>query len=157
MSFSLSARLLVFVFRWCLPLLGIALICAGWRSSHAGFVASAWLGGAIIGLGLIPAAMAYRRLRQARHLRTHGLIYWAEFAGIEINPQINISGQCPVRIVAHWQHPRTLETLEFLSPNFWFDPSPYVKEKVITVYVDKDRSGRYHMELDFLPRLSWIV
>ena len=41
----------------------------------------------------------------------------------------------------------------FISANIWIDPTEYIKEGHVTVYVDKENRSRYFIDLSFLPEV----
>jgi hypothetical protein len=78
----------------------------------------------------------------------------ASIQSVGINTDVSVNGRNPFRIVAQWQDPATSQVYVFESHNIWFDPSSYIKQKAIRVFVDKANPGKYYVDVSFLPQLA---
>jgi hypothetical protein len=114
----------------------------------------------VSGLGLVfggvGAAMLLSRWvteRQASALRQRGRRLVTRFQAVERNLSLTVNGRSPWRIVTQWLDPRTGKVHVFSSQNLWFDPTPYVDRKEITVFVDPVNLKRHHVDVSFLPEL----
>jgi hypothetical protein len=107
---------------------------------------------ASIGLGFSLSAKA--RARRAERLRREGTPVQTTFQSVNRNTSVRINGRHPFRISSQWRNPGTGEIHVFESDNLWFDPSDYVTGRHITVYIERDDPGRYHMDTSFLPRMA---
>ncbi|MEY4766014.1 MAG: hypothetical protein RI907_2687, partial [Pseudomonadota bacterium] len=54
---------------------------------------------------------------------------------------------------AQWHDAAHNELLIFKSSNLWFDPSQFIQNKKIPVYVDAADPSRYLVDLSFLPKV----
>jgi hypothetical protein len=123
---------------------------------------SLW-GGALIlgGLGavflLIGGGMILVPLRRKRvddYLLHEGVPVEAEIQSVGINTDVSVNGRNPFRIVAQWQDPATSQVHVFESHNIWFDPSSFIKQKGIRVFVDRANPKKYYVDVSFLPQLA---
>ncbi|MNC77488.1 hypothetical protein D3C75_1294550 [compost metagenome] len=57
-------------------------------------------------------------------------------------------------IRSQWLNPRTSEVHLFESDNIWFDPSDYLKDESISVFIDKKNPKKYHVDISFLPKIA---
>jgi len=73
---------------------------------------------------------------------------------VERNTGVAVNGVSPFRIATQWQDPATGEIRVFHSENVWFDPSDYLKDQPITVYLDPQNPHRYWVDTSFLPKLA---
>ena len=105
----------------------------------------------LIGLGglIVPRFWAH----QAQDLKLHGTPLETEFQDVELNGSIRLNGRSPWRIVSRWLDPARNELHLFESENLWFDPTPFIKLRRITVLVDPKNFRRYSMDVSFLPKV----
>lgn len=122
---------------------------------------SLWLGPLILGfiggvfalLGFGVGLAGVLRQRDRAYLRKRGMPVLTELQSVSaIKHRRNRGGRAAYRVVTRWQDPRTAEMHVFKSGNLGFDPSDYLKGKRITVFIDKDDPGKYHMDLSMLPK-----
>jgi hypothetical protein len=109
-------------------------------------VAFAATGGGIIGYGLWSA-------RNEALLRQHGHLVHADFQQVEINVALEVNGANPFRIIAQWHDEKNNQLYIFKSANLWFDPTRFIQDRTISVYVDLGKPSRYHVDLSFLPKV----
>jgi hypothetical protein len=123
---------------------------------------SLW-GGALIvgGLGavflLIGGGMILVPLRRKRvddYLAHEGVPVEADIQSVGVNTAVSVNGRNPFRIVAQWQDPATSQVHVFESHNIWFDPSSFIKQKRIRVFVDRANPKKYYVDVSFLPQLA---
>lgn len=105
-----------------------------------------------IGGGLILVPALIRRADQ--RLLHEGRPIEAEFQGVNVNSAISVNGRCPYRVTAQWVDPATSRVRVFQSHDLWFDPTAYIKEKALKVYLDPNNPSRYYVDLSFLPKLA---
>lgn len=91
--------------------------------------------------------------REAKELKLHGTPIDTEFQDVELNGGLKVNGRSPWRIVSRWLDPARNELHLFQSENLWFDPTPFITSKRITVFVDPNNPKRYAMDVSFLPKL----
>jgi len=123
---------------------------------------SLW-GGAVIlaGLGslffVVGAAIIVAPRLQKRgddRLMHEGVPVQADFQQVDRNTEVTVNGRNPFRIVCQWQDPTTTQVHVFESHNVWFDPSKYIQQKEIRVFIDRSNPKRYYVDLSFLPKFA---
>jgi hypothetical protein len=90
--------------------------------------------------------------RREAALRRHGRRVQARFQSVERNGSLTVNGRHPYRIFCQWQDPATGLVHVFKSKNLWFDPTAFVREPDLTVFVDPKRPRRYCVDVSFLPK-----
>jgi hypothetical protein len=123
---------------------------------------SLWGGTLILGLLggvflLVGGGLIYVPLLQARaddRLRHEGMPVQAHFQSVQFMSNIEINGRSPYRVLAQWQNPKTSRVHVFASHNLWFDPTDYIKQKEIRVFLDRGNPNNYYVDLSFLPALA---
>lgn len=78
----------------------------------------------------------------------------ADFQAVTPNTTISVNGRCPYRVTAQWLDPSTSRVRLFQSHNVWFDPTAYIKDKKIRVFLDMSNPDKYYVDLSFLPKLA---
>lgn len=89
--------------------------------------------------------------RHSKLLQT-GKPLTAQITSVEQNTALNINGRFPWRIVCQWFNSQTNELHEFTSANIFYDPSPWLKDDKITVYVAHDNLKKYYVDISHLPK-----
>ncbi len=100
------------------------------------------------GLILVPAVQQ----RADERLVHEGMPIEAELQGINVNSTIAVNGRCPYRVSVQWRDPATARVRVFQSHDVWSDPSAYVKDKKIRVFLDRNDPEKYYVDLSFLPK-----
>ena len=126
-----------------------------------GFV-SLWLGPMIVGgIGsiffLIGGGIALASVLQGRkveYLRQNGTRILTTFQSVELNTSLSVNGRHPFRVFTQWTNPSTSEIHVFESDNLWFDPSPHINNRAITVFIEPGNPKKYYVDLSFLPKLA---
>jgi hypothetical protein len=126
-----------------------------------GFV-SLWLGPMIVGgIGsiffLIGGGIALASVLQGRkeaYLRQSGTRILTTFQSVELNTSLSVNGRHPFRVSTQWTNPSTSEIHVFESENLWFDPSPHINDRPITVFIEPGNPKKYFVDLSFLPKLA---
>jgi hypothetical protein len=95
-----------------------------------------------------------RRRHAGERLLHEGIPIEADFQGVNVNSGVSVNGRCPFRITAQWQDPSTARVHVFQSRDIWFDPSKYINQRAIRVFVDKINPKRYYVDLSFLPKIA---
>jgi len=109
------------------------------------------LGGLFLLAGAAFVIFPMQKERREQQLRKRGIPLKTEFQRVERHISLKINGTRPYQIMTLHQHPLTSETREFRSHYLLFDPTPHLKRKDITVFVDKNDPGKYLVDLSFLP------
>ena len=106
----------------------------------------------LVGMGIVVATAS--KSRRDEYLRKHGTPVVAKLQSVEKNRSLRAKGRSPYRIISQWQNPVTSELHVFESNNVWFDPTEYIKDKNITVFIDRKNPGKYYVDLSFLPKVA---
>ena len=114
-----------------------------------GFLGTVFL---LVGGGMI--LLSLRRERVTDYLTHQGVPVEADIQSVGIDTTVSINGRHPFRIVAQWQDPATSQVHVFESHNIWFDPSSFIKQKGIRVFVDSTNPKKYYVDVSFLPQLA---
>ncbi|UNK50633.1 hypothetical protein MNR01_06410 [Lysobacter sp. S4-A87] len=109
------------------------------------------IGVAVAAVGL--SIMLWRRRRRslAVGLMRHGRQVDALVRRVQVSGMLQVNGRSPYRIEAQWMDPATGEMHTFKSWNLWYDPTVFIRQDHVVVYIDPQRSDRYYMDLSFLP------
>jgi Protein of unknown function (DUF3592) len=126
-----------------------------------GFV-SLWLGPMIVGgIGSVffligGGIILYSVLhgRKEEYLRQNGTRILTTFQSVELNTSLAVNGRHPFRVFTQWTNPSTSEIHVFASDNLWFDPSPHIHDRPITVFIEPGNPKKYYVDLSFLPKLA---
>ena len=106
----------------------------------------------LTGFGIILGTALGARKRE--RLRAGGRRIQTDFLEVARNTNIRINGRHPYQILTQWQNPMTGEIHVFKSENLYFDPSDYIKDGLITVFVNGDDLKNYYVDVSFLPKLA---
>ncbi|NGE93242.1 DUF3592 domain-containing protein [Morganella morganii] len=111
--------------------------------------------GAVFALvGTLPLIIMYLRNKSGQRLLREGMPVKARFSEVILNTTININGRSPFQIVAQ-MHDTAANTVKlYYSHNIAFDPSPFINQEFVTVYVDKKNPDKYYMDISFLPKVK---
>ena len=93
-------------------------------------------------LGGIPLYLRIKRGKLADWLKTNGRAIQADFTAVRMRTDYEVIGRNPYQLSARWLNPATHKIHVFESDNLWFDPTPYVTSKTLTVLIDPDRPQR---------------
>jgi len=126
----------------------------GFFSLWGGAIILGGMGGVffLIGGGILLATS--RAGRKDEDLKEHGTPVQTKFQSVELNEAYSVNGRHPFRVTTQWQNPSTSKVHVFQSRNLWFDPSEFVKDRPITVYIDSGNPKKYYVDLSFLPQLA---
>jgi hypothetical protein len=112
------------------------------------------LGGAFLLLGCGLIYLPLQRARADDRLVHEGMPVQARFQSVQFMSNISVNGRSPYRVLAQWQDPRTSRVHVFSSHNLWFDPTSYISQKEIRVFMDRGNPKSYYVDLSFLPVLD---
>ncbi|MBX7229144.1 MAG: DUF3592 domain-containing protein [Burkholderiaceae bacterium] len=112
------------------------------------------LGFVFFTIGISLLTVRFLKESKEKKLRNQGIPIQVEFQGVERNTQITINDRNPFRLIAQWQDPATSKLHLFESANIWFDPSPFISKRQLTVFIDPNNPRRYHLDISFLPELA---
>jgi len=106
----------------------------------------------LVGGGIIVAGWFIRSRDDA--LRSGGEPIETDFQSVELNTALDVNGRHPFRVATQWLNPATSEVHVFHSHNLWFDPTAYIGNRRITVYIKPGNPKSYYVDLSFLPKLA---
>lgn len=106
----------------------------------------------LIGAGMLLTLLL--KGRREEYLKTSGIAIQTEFQRVQVNKNLSVNGKHPFRIISQWQNPETLELYVFESNDVWFDPSNYLNDREITVFIERGNPKKYYVDISFLPRLA---
>jgi hypothetical protein len=92
--------------------------------------------------------------RNDEYLKQYGTTIETELQDIQINRNLTVNRMHPYHIFTQWQNPNSSEILIFRSNNIWFDPSDYLQDRKITVFIDQNNPKNYYVDLSFLPEIN---
>ncbi|MEE1925812.1 DUF3592 domain-containing protein [Pseudomonas sp. 148P] len=121
-----------------------------------------WLGSLIQVVMVLPFLLlsyymmktSWRRVRKSQYLQKYGMEVRAEFMVVRRNHRILENGSSPFFIVCRWVDPQNSQVHVFRSENIGFDPSRYIFERTIRVFMDKRDAQNYYVDISFLPKVS---
>ncbi len=111
------------------------------------------------GVGMIAfgATIIYKsrlKLREREYLRKNGRAIETDLMSVELNNNYGVNDRHPFRIHTQWQDPTTSSIHIFTSDNLWFDPTKYIGNTLIKVFIEQGNPKKYYMDISFLPKLS---
>jgi len=123
-------------------------------SLWGGTIILAGIGGVffLIGAGMI--VYGIRKQNKKEYLLQRGTRINTNFQAVSRNTSYKVNGRHPYVITSQWMNPKTNELHIFESDNIWFDPKDHIKTDTMTVYIDPNDPGEYHMDISFLPKLA---
>ena len=131
-----SARIDGFASLWLLPLILGAM------------------GGIFFLVGISILLFSTLQKRKEKYLLKHGQQIQTKFQSVEKNHSLEVNGKNPYCILTQWQNPETSELHIFKSGNIWFDPSDFIKEQNIKVFIERNNPKKYFVDISFLPKIA---
>jgi len=123
----------------------------GFFSLYGFAVIALGMGAIFFGIGAGTMFWQAKTLQADERLRRDGLPVSTAFQRVDLSG-LEVNGKHPFKVVTRWQDPATSRVRMFESHYVWFDPTRYVSQKQITVYVDRSDPQKYYMDLSFLPK-----
>jgi hypothetical protein len=111
----------------------------------------------ILGVGFtVPRAVLaiWQRASDKKNawLLENGRRIMAEITSVGLNTSVQMNGRSPYRINCQWLDPSRNEMHVFHSGNIWFNPTEFLSEKTLLVWIDPDNPHRYTVDTSFLPK-----
>ncbi|MDR0805984.1 MAG: DUF3592 domain-containing protein [Enterobacteriaceae bacterium] len=102
---------------------------------------------------LIGGAGRYLLNRGNKHIKLMqtGRPLSAQIIEVGQNESIVVNGESPWRITCQYLDTKTNKVYSFKSANIFYDPTPYINNDKITVYVDDDNLKKYYVDISHLP------
>lgn len=94
------------------------------------------------------------RARNDQYLREQGISIKTEFQRVIMDTSLAVNGRHPFRILSQWQNPSTSQMHIFQSNDLWYDPTSHIKNRQITVFIERNNPRKYVVDLSFLPTIS---
>ena len=92
--------------------------------------------------------------RTEQYLKQYGTPIETKFQSVILTKRLEVNGRNPFCILSQWQNPSTSEVHVFKSNNIWYDPTDYIKDRSIIVYIKTNNPKKYFMDLSFLPEVA---
>ncbi len=106
----------------------------------------------LIGCGFFLAPKLQNRKKE--YLLQQGSPIETEFQSVGFNTAVSINGRNPFQIITQWKNPSTSQIHIFKSDNLWYDPTEYIQNKRIRVFIDRNNPKKYYVDLSFLPKIA---
>lgn len=85
-------------------------------------------------------------------LATNGALVAAHFRNLVLDTSRSINGVNPWKVVVCGNDPLTGKEMSFESEPVWQDPTRYLRNCPVDVYVDPNNPSRYYVDLTFLGK-----
>jgi hypothetical protein len=112
------------------------------------------LGALFLAVGTGLTLVGALKTRRTEYLKKYGTPIETEFQSVVLNRALSVNGRHPFRVFTQWLNPSTSKVHVFESDDLWFDPSDYITDKRIRVFIDVSNPKRYYVDLSFLPKLT---
>ena len=106
----------------------------------------------LIGVGFFLAPKL--KSRKNEYLKEQGSPIESEFQSVACNTAVSVNGRNPFQVITQWKNPSTSQIHIFKSDNLWYDPTDYIKNNRIRVFMDRNNPKKYYVDLSFLPKLA---
>jgi len=94
-----------------------------------------------------------RKKRRYAWLKTNGMMVTADFVGT-IPGRVVVNGASGWVVSAQWHSTIDNTIYTFQSDQLWADPTPFIKDKKVSVLIDPANPKRYMVDLSFMPRVE---
>jgi hypothetical protein len=123
---------------------------------------SQWLAALITGflgiifstIGLASLFAASKKKKKDKWLLNHGRKIETQLQSVSKNTNVRVNGRSPFVVYSQWLNPHTKQVHVFKSDSVWYDPSDYIQDQKVPVWVDPDNYKKYRVDLSFLPEMS---
>jgi Protein of unknown function (DUF3592) len=122
----------------------------GFASLWAGPLMFGGLGSITFLVGASVLLNGVRKTRDADDLKRHGKRLLTTVQRVEMKENLKVNGCHPYRIFTQCKNSPEMRIFE--SDYVWFDPSPYLNGRNITVFIAPADPTRYYVDLSFLPK-----
>ena len=92
--------------------------------------------------------------KRRQWLKQNGTIIQAEVISCDMNTSISVMGRHPYSIRAQYLDSDTRIVHVFESDPIWYDPSQFIKNKQVQVFVDPNNLKKYFIDLSDLPKME---
>lgn len=102
---------------------------------------------------LVGGAMFYWQIHLARTrkwLRANGTAFSVDFLEVERDLRQSVNGRNPYRVVAQGKNPFTGKIEQYLSEPIWVDPTEYIGNRKLRVFVDPNKPSRHMLDIQWL-------
>lgn len=106
---------------------------------------------AFLFIGFIGSVLVNRGGRHKRLVK-EGKPLTATIVDVKLNRTVEFNGRSPWKIVCEWHDPQSGRIVTFDSANIFYDPSPYLEDETITVYVAHNNLKKYYVDISHLPK-----
>ncbi|MFY1667792.1 DUF3592 domain-containing protein [Pseudomonas sp. Pseu.R1] len=109
------------------------------------------LGVVFFSIGAAMFLMGLLKRRKKAALMRRGASLCATITSVERNARFSVNGRHPYVITCEWTNPETYALHRFESEHIWFDPTVYVTQDKINVFVKPGNLKVYYVDISFLP------
>ncbi len=102
-------------------------------------------------VGAIPLITMSKKKQLQERLRTSGSLVVLPISEVITNDNVVINGHSPYQIVADYHDKISNTVIRYKSNNLDFNPTEYIKQKTVSVYIDQKNPQKYYMDTTFLP------
>lgn len=125
----------------------------GFFSLWGGILIMVIIGAGFTGMGGGMILYASRRASKKKSLLETGVPVEVPVKAVHRNENITVNGRNPFVLMAEWFEPVSNRMYIFESDHIWFDPTAYLGEGKLRVYVDQHDPANYWVDTSFLPRV----
>jgi hypothetical protein len=102
-------------------------------------------------IGGIMLILHIRRMRDIAWLKQNGTRVEAEFDQVFHDTSYKVNGKSPYIIKCNYLNPYDGQNVKIKSDHIWFNPSPYITTKTLSVLIDINNVKRNYVDTSFLP------
>lgn len=121
---------------------------------YGGTLVLSSIGGIFFFTGAIPLFYLKRKANKNKQLLRDGLPIKAKISMIAINKRVRINNNSPYQIIAKHSNTSDNHVTRYISDYIFFDPTPYIKDEFVTVYIDKKNPKKYYLDISFLANVK---
>lgn len=105
-------------------------------------------------IGALMFLVGILKRRKKAALMRNGSTICAQIKSVERNARLSVNGRHPYVITCEWMNPETYSVHRFESENIWFDPTDYLTQGTINVFVKPGNLKVYYVDISFLPQMA---
>jgi len=126
----------------------------GYFSLYGAAVIVGGIGSAFFLVGLTFFIVTKLKNKKEKYLEQHGTPIETKFQSVQLNKGFEVNGRHPFQVLTQWQNPSTSEIHIFRSNNIWYDPTQYIGDRSITVFIERNNPNKYFVDVSFLPKVA---
>lgn len=112
------------------------------------------LGAVLLVVGVICLSLEIRKRKRNNRLIHSGKYIFAEISEITMNYAVRVNFRHPYIVICRYQDMNGY-VHTFRSRNLNFDPEPFLRDRMVRIYVEEDNFKHYYMDIDsILPAVT---